>query len=90
MRRNVQQKNVVQKLTTAQIVKSGKNSISRRRDATLFCVVDFGSARIGSAQLGSAGLGSALPPKVGVSRRRDAISDKKVLFRVDESNLFKN
>ena len=62
-------------------------SISRRRDATLFCVVDFYAARIGSARLGSAGLGSALPPKVGVSRRRDGNLSKKVASRVDETTL---
>ncbi len=40
-----------------------------------------------SDRLGSAGLGSALPPKVGVSRRRDGNLSKKVASRVDGTTL---
>ena len=47
------------------------------------------SDRLGSAGLGWAGLGSAscVPPKVGVSRRRDGNLPKKVASRVDERTL---
>ena len=80
---------------------SEKNGVSRRRDASLICVVDFWSAQVGSVGLGSAGLGSALPPKVGVSckrtgifsktsvsRRRDDTCIWKCAFRVDETRLY--
>ena len=64
-----------------------KKGVSRRRGASLICVVDFWSAQSGFAGLGSAGLGSASPPKVGVSRRRNSVLSKKVVSRVDETTL---
>ena len=64
-----------------------KIGVSCRRDASLIRAVDSCSAQVGSAGLGLAVLGSALPPKVGVSRRRNSILSKTVASRVDETTL---
>ena len=68
-----------------------KKTAFRVDETQLYFVFGFllGSDRLGSAGLGWAGLGSAscLPPKVGVSRRRDGNLSKKVVSRVDETML---
>ena len=64
-----------------------KKTAFRVDETQLYFVFGFllGSDRLGSAGLGWAGLGSAscLPPKVGVSRRRDGNLSKKIASRVD-------
>ena len=74
-----------------QIPTSGKKTAFRVDETQLYFVFGFllGADRLGSAGLGWAGLGSVsrLPPKVGVSRRRDVSLPKKVASRVDETTL---
>ena len=68
-----------------------KKTAFRVDETQLYFVFGFllGSDRLGSAGLGWAGLGSAscLPPKIGVSRRRDGNLSKKLVSRVDETTL---